>query len=102
MDAKVAGRDPSTDLAVLKVDPDDAKLAPLPLGDSSKVNVGDPAIAIGNPFGFSRTVTTGIVSALQRQIDGAQRLPDPQRDPDRRLDQPGQLRWPAARRARAA
>ena len=53
---------------MLKVDPDDAKLTPIPLGDSSKVAVGDAAIAIGNPFGFSRTVTTGIVSALQRQI----------------------------------
>ena len=41
---------------------------PLTLGDSSTVRVGDPAIAIGNPFGFDRTVTTGIVSALQRQI----------------------------------
>jgi S1-C subfamily serine protease len=68
VDAKVAGRDASTDIAVLKVNPDDAKLTPIPLGDSSKVSVGDAAIAIGNPFGFSRTVTTGIVSALQRQI----------------------------------
>ena len=54
---------------MLKVDPDEApKLAPLPLGDSTKLRVGDPVIAIGNPFGYSRTVTTGIVSALQRQI----------------------------------
>jgi S1-C subfamily serine protease len=54
---------------VLKVDPDEApKLTPLALGDSSKARVGDPVIAIGNPFGYSRTVTTGIVSALQRQI----------------------------------
>jgi S1-C subfamily serine protease len=66
--AKVLGTDPSTDLALLKVNPSSAKLHPLTLGDSSKVNVGDPAIAIGNPFGFDRTVTTGIVSALQRQI----------------------------------
>jgi len=51
----------------VKTDP--AKLHPLPLGDSSKVRVGDPAIAIGNPFGFDRTVTSGIISALQRQID---------------------------------
>ena len=75
VDAEVAGRDPSNDLAVLKVDPDDAKLVPLPLGDSSKVKVGDAAIAIGNPFGFSRTVTTGIVSALQRQIDAPNGFP---------------------------
>ena len=67
--AKVVGSDLSSDLAVLKVDPDDApKLVPLSLGDSADLHVGDPVIAIGNPFGYSRTVTTGIVSALQRQI----------------------------------
>ncbi len=68
VDAQVIGRDLSTDLAVLKVDPAAAKLEPLPLGNSSSVHVGDPAIAIGNPFGYDRTVTTGIISALQRQI----------------------------------
>ena len=69
VDAKVVGRDPSTDLAVLKVDPGKAELRPVPLGDSSTAEVGQPVIAIGNPFGFTRTVTTGIVSALQRQIE---------------------------------
>ena len=69
VDADVVGLDESTDLAVLRVDPDDAKLKPLPLGDSDKVEVGDPLIAIGNPFGaYTRSVTTGIVSAKQRQI----------------------------------
>jgi S1-C subfamily serine protease len=70
VDAEVQGVDTSTDVAVLKVDPSDVDgdLTPLPLGDSSKVRVGDPVIAIGNPFGFSRTVTTGIVSGLQREI----------------------------------
>ena len=69
IDAEVKGVDTSTDVAVLKVNPDDVdNLTPLPLGDSSKAQVGDPVIAIGNPFGFSRTVTTGIVSGLQRQI----------------------------------
>jgi S1-C subfamily serine protease len=69
VEAKVVGSDLSTDLAVLKIDPDDApKLTPLTLGDSTQMRVGDPVIAIGNPFGYSRTVTTGIVSALQRQI----------------------------------
>jgi S1-C subfamily serine protease len=68
IDAKVVGRDLSTDIAVLKVKPSDTKLKPLPLGNSSHVQVGDPAIAIGNPFGYDRTVTTGIISALQRQI----------------------------------
>jgi S1-C subfamily serine protease len=74
VDAEVVGSDPSTDIALLKVDPDDATLRPLQLGDSSKVEVGDPAIAIGNPFGFDRTVTTGIVSALQRQIEAPNRF----------------------------
>jgi S1-C subfamily serine protease len=70
VDAEVKGVDTSTDVAVLKVDPSDVdgEVVPLPLGDSSKVEVGDPVIAIGNPFGFSRTVTTGIVSGLQREI----------------------------------
>jgi S1-C subfamily serine protease len=70
VDAEVKGVDTSADLAVLKVNPDDVKggLRPIPLGDSSKAEVGDPVIAIGNPFGLTRTVTTGIVSALQRQI----------------------------------
>ncbi|MDQ3936281.1 MAG: trypsin-like peptidase domain-containing protein [Actinomycetota bacterium] len=67
--AKVEGSDPSTDLAVLKVDPKKVQLKPIPLGDSSKVRVGDQAIAIGNPFGLEHTVTTGIVSALQRSIE---------------------------------
>jgi S1-C subfamily serine protease len=66
---KVRGSDPSTDLALLKVDPSKVKLRPIPLGDSTKVEVGDPAIAIGNPFGLEHTVTTGIVSALQRSIE---------------------------------
>jgi S1-C subfamily serine protease len=68
VDAKVVGRDLSTDIAVLKVDRGDARLRPLPLGNSDRVRVGDPAVAIGNPFGYDRTVTTGIISALQRQI----------------------------------
>jgi S1-C subfamily serine protease len=67
--AEVKGVDPSTDLAVLKIDPSEVEdLEVLPLGDSSKVEVGDPVVAIGNPFGYSRTVTTGIVSGLQREI----------------------------------
>jgi putative serine protease PepD len=65
--AQIVGTDPSSDIALLKVDNTDG-VDPLPLGDSSKVQVGDPVVAIGNPFGLDRTVTTGIVSALQRQI----------------------------------
>src|SRR5215210_1344484 len=69
IDAKVKGRDPSSDLAVLKVNPDDVKsVSPVPLGDSNSAQVGDPVVAIGNPFGFDRTVTSGIVSAKARQI----------------------------------
>jgi S1-C subfamily serine protease len=68
VDAKVVGKDQSTDLAVLKVDPKGVKLTPLSLGNSKNVQVGDATIAIGNPFGLDRTLTTGVVSALQRQI----------------------------------
>jgi S1-C subfamily serine protease len=75
VDAKLKGRDPSTDLALLEVNPDDAKLRPVPLGNSKEVRVGDPVVAIGNPFGFTRTVTTGIVSALQRQIEAPNGFP---------------------------
>src|SRR5262245_193275 len=66
--AKVVGTDPSTDLALLDVDVDAKALTPLVLGDSDEVEVGDPVAAIGNPFGLERTVTAGIVSALQRDL----------------------------------
>jgi S1-C subfamily serine protease len=66
--ARVVGTDPATDLALLKVDTPADQLHPLPLGHSSQLQVGDPVVAIGNPFGLDRTVTSGIVSALQRQI----------------------------------
>jgi len=66
--AQVVGKDPSTDVALLKVDAPADELHPLQLGSSSEANVGDPVVAIGNPFGLDRTVTSGIVSALQRQI----------------------------------
>jgi S1-C subfamily serine protease len=68
--ATVVGTDNSNDLAVLHVDPSKVTLHPLPLGRSATKRVGDPVLAIGNPFGFDRTATTGIVSALQRQISG--------------------------------
>jgi S1-C subfamily serine protease len=66
--AEVVGADPASDLALLKVNAPAKELHPLTLGDSSKMEVGDPVVAIGNPFGLDRTVTSGIVSALQRQI----------------------------------
>ena len=68
MKAKVVGTDPSTDIAVLQVDAHSRALTPLALGNSDAVRVGDSVVAIGNPFGYDRTVTTGIVSALQRVI----------------------------------
>jgi S1-C subfamily serine protease len=67
--AEVVGTDPASDLALLKVNAPQSELDPLKLGDSSKMEVGDPVVAIGNPFGLDRTVTSGIVSALQRQIE---------------------------------
>ena len=68
LDAKVVGSDPSTDIAVLKIDTHSRALTPLPLGDSDSIRVGDAVYAIGNPFGYTRTLTSGVVSALQRQI----------------------------------
>ena len=67
--AEILGQDQSSDLALIKVDPDGLDLKPLALGTSRDVRVGDPTVAIGNPFGLERTLTTGVVSALQRRID---------------------------------
>ena len=66
--ATIVGTDASTDLAVLKVDVPAKALTPLALANSDAVRVGDPVVAIGNPFGLERTVTAGIVSALQREV----------------------------------
>ena len=66
--ARVIGRDPDDDLALLKVNPDGIPLVPLLLGDSNTVQVGDPTYAIGNPFGLPRSFTSGVVSAVQRLI----------------------------------
>jgi S1-C subfamily serine protease len=68
VEAQVVGKDPSNDLAVLRIHPDGLTLHPLTLGSSSGVEVGDPVYAIGNPFDLERTLTTGVISALQRQI----------------------------------
>jgi S1-C subfamily serine protease len=68
VEAKVIGKDPSNDLAVLRIPTEGLTLHALPLGDSANVQVGEPVLAIGNPFGLSRTLTTGIISALQRHI----------------------------------
>jgi S1-C subfamily serine protease len=74
--ARIVGRDPSTDLALLRVDPREApELALLPLGDSDDVRVGDTAIAVGNPYGLQRTLTVGVVSAIDRSIDAPDGFP---------------------------
>ncbi len=73
--AKVVGSDVSTDLAVLKVDAPASKLTPLTLGDSSAVTVGEGVVAIGDPFGLEGTVTSGIVSAVGREIEAPDGTP---------------------------
>lgn len=65
--ARVIGGDPDTDLAVIKIDPP-AGMIVVPLGDSDKLVVGQKVLAIGNPFGLDRTLTTGVISGLQRPI----------------------------------
>ena len=68
--AKVIGGDPDTDLAVIKIDAPRDQLTVVPLGDSDKLSVGQKVLAIGNPFGLDRTLTTGVISGLQRPIRG--------------------------------
>jgi serine protease Do len=68
-EAKLLGRDPKTDLAVLKIEPGDTKLTAVSFGDSDELRVGDWVVAIGNPFGLGGTVTAGIVSARGRDIN---------------------------------
>ena len=67
-EASTVGADPSTDLAVIRLDNPPEDLTAIEFGDSSKLRVGDPVMAIGNPLGLSDTVTTGIVSALDRPV----------------------------------
>ncbi|MBX7170589.1 MAG: trypsin-like peptidase domain-containing protein [Pyrinomonadaceae bacterium] len=66
--AKLVGGDPDTDLAVIKIDPPQTGLTIIQFGDSEKLVVGQKVLAIGNPFGLDRTLTTGIISGLQRPI----------------------------------
>ena len=66
--ATVVGRDPDSDLAVIKVDPDGLNLVTVELGDSDTLKVGQEVVAIGNPFGFAGTLTTGIISGLSRSL----------------------------------
>ena len=67
LSATIVGSDPSTDIAVLRVRSSSRGLAPLAFGNSDNVRVGDPVVAIGNPFGLRRTATAGIVSAVQER-----------------------------------
>ena len=69
--AQVIGTDPDSDLAVIKVDVPEPLLMPLELGDSDSLQVGEQAIAIGNPFGFERTITVGVISSLGRVVPQA-------------------------------
>ncbi len=75
VDAQLVGTDPSTDVALLKVNEPADALHPIPLGSSASLQVGDPVVAIGNPFGLDRTITSGIVSAVARQIQSPNGFP---------------------------
>ncbi len=66
--AEVVGVDPSNDVAVVRISVPSEKLTPLALGDSTNLRVGQKVLAIGNPFGLQRTLTTGIISSLDRSI----------------------------------
>ena len=70
--AKFIGADPRNDVALLKIEPKGKKFTPLPLGDSRAIEVGQRVLAIGNPFGFQSTLTTGVVSALGRTVQTGQ------------------------------
>ena len=70
-EAKVVGKDPKTDVALLKIDPKKIKLKAVKFGNSNDLRVGDWVMAIGNPFGFGGTVTAGIVSARGRNLSGS-------------------------------
>lgn len=67
-DARLVGQDPLNDIAVLKIDAPARDLIPIPFGDASRLRVGQRIYAIGNPFGLERTMTTGIISSLNRTL----------------------------------
>jgi S1-C subfamily serine protease len=69
VDAKIVGVDPNADVALLKVDPAGLSLTPLPLGHSSSIVVGEPVAAIGSPFGERQSLSIGVISAIDRNIE---------------------------------
>lgn len=73
--ATIVGVAPDKDIAVLKIDAPASKLTPLPIGESSKLKVGMKVLAIGNPFGFDHTLTTGVISGLGREMKGVSGRP---------------------------
>jgi S1-C subfamily serine protease len=73
--AQVIGKDPSHDVAVLQIPTEGLTLHPLVLGESSSAKVGEPVLAIGNPFGYTSTLTTGVISALGRRIQAPNGVP---------------------------
>jgi S1-C subfamily serine protease len=68
LDARVVGTDPSTDLALVRVEAPPGSLSPVPIGDSASLRIGDPVLAVGDPFGYAGSATAGIVSGLGRSI----------------------------------
>jgi S1-C subfamily serine protease len=72
--AEVVGDDPNVDVALLRVDPDGLRLTPLPLGDSDTITVGEPVAAIGSPFGEQQSLTVGVISAVDRNIQSLTRF----------------------------
>src|SRR6185369_5769617 len=74
-DAKLVGTAPEKDLAVLKIEAPRDRLRPIPIGTASDLQVGQHVFAIGNPFGLDHTLTTGVISALGREIESAARTP---------------------------
>ena len=73
--ASVVGTDPSTDLAVIQMQNAPSDLVPIRTGNADTLKVGDPVMAVGNPLGLAGTVTTGIVSALNRPVTTSQERP---------------------------